>query len=749
MITMINMKNMKNIKNKKWSAPMKKKYTASLLTGIMLVVLLFLAPPPVTATTPVQNAETAVIPGNVDQVSGYTNFFYNYPSGEFFYHLNDRLLFLDRPDEILTPNGYRNQLLNILRWHKVLKLSMKRAGMDEKNVITLDLTKPEGIEKTSVLLTLMGLRLTKTPEGTFQVAPGQGQGVIDYYTFVNLNPQELQARLNKTKQFRFEFRESEIPAPFKYEFLEAITGIKVDKNNFFETMLKNERFSLLLAVLHRLPEREITILDTLSKDAPHRVWKEIYGDRKFLMGVFYLVGALRFTDDGRFDCPGGNGAEKFWSDMTGENPAVTPLRFLYKLATQDDGKLNYLFLFSRFLPEKTQHMLFVENGGGNMKSLYRQIVLTDAEKLREDQFTGVADFSFYTFFYPFAIENNALYFPQGVGAWVRSFSRDGGADQPGRGSEFPANPGLQVSGKLTPETKIVLKSGETVKGRVSRIDGSSVVLAREVEISKDAIASMELPPAPKPVEEKPEIPAANAITAEKTGESESPVINTQAGTDPAVSPNAPKQTADGAFSFDNIDKDPNASKSAGEVADVFEKESSSVRIFGKFWPDNPIFLKVSMNYIQPLDAVYRENYGGSFYIPEFRVGVFFTTKLSVWFAYSSFKGKTVIDLTGLAADASQTISSYGFGYHMKLSKKLRCSLDLSIVNIQFVENALGLSADGSGSGFRLGLGIGMNLNKNFFTDINTYYMTAPTDLSPTISAKLGGFGAGFGLGFRL
>ena len=77
-------------------------------------------------------------------------------------------------------------------------------------------------------------------------------------------------------------------------------------------------------------------------------WERIFQDKQLLVGTFVLSTALR-TDGGRLVVPGGKAAEEFWSTLVGVDCVDFPLDFLEKLTTLEDGKFNYLYVFSFFL----------------------------------------------------------------------------------------------------------------------------------------------------------------------------------------------------------------------------------------------------------------------------------------------------------------------------------------------------------------------------------------------------------------
>ncbi|MDQ1351402.1 MAG: hypothetical protein QG657_1704, partial [Acidobacteriota bacterium] len=144
-------------------------------------------------------------------------------------------------------------------------------------------------------------------------------------------------------------------------------------------------------------------------------------DKKFLVGMFILANSLR-VDNANWVLPGGTEAEETWNRLAGKDCKKSPMEFLYQLATKDDGKLNYLYLFGFFLPQETQKALFTGPNALEMEKLYSKVALTENEKISASQFPGLTDFNFYTLLYCMHIQDYRFQFPQGVGTWLKIIS---------------------------------------------------------------------------------------------------------------------------------------------------------------------------------------------------------------------------------------------------------------------------------------------------------------------------------------
>ena len=391
------------------------------------------------------HGEMVVVPGDVSRICYYSNYFYNFPTEDFLYYLNDRLLFWERPDDFIVPNGIRDKLINILSWHKKLeKFFLKHAG-EKKNSVSFNLVDPDDYDAASELLTLLGHNLRKNDKGQYYLAMIPDSPMAGYLDFSLIRPQVLEQQINRTNTFYFLLKDTELPLPpgLTLEFLREVSGLKIDASSFFEYMLKDERFSLLLGILYRLSNTEIEYIANLIPGQKRDAWRKIYNDKKMLIGLFVLSNAFRVTqaqqDRYQIALPGGAAAQTFWAQMAGENG--TPLdtssfEFLKRLVTKDDGKLNLLYVFSSFLPDNSRKALFFNYDAALVKEIYNRIILKDNEKLNEMAFPEVNDWSYFTLMYGFKVQGEEVYFPQGIDTWIQAIRGETSA-APGPASSTP------------------------------------------------------------------------------------------------------------------------------------------------------------------------------------------------------------------------------------------------------------------------------------------------------------------------
>ncbi len=408
---------------------MKKFFRASILCVFIAAVFLSALP---------LRSEKAVIPGDVNRVCFYTDFFYNYPSEDFFYYLNDRLLFMEMPDGNITPKGLRSKLLKIVNWHKVIKRSLKRFKQNASNTTAFNLLEPRGRKKASVVLKLLGLELKTTETGKLKVIRNHSVGSSDYFNFSLIRTSALTAQINRTNYFHFSLKESKVETPWDFDFLSTVTGLDINAGNFFETMLRNEQFSLLLGTLYRLSGREIGAISRMMETMPGEAWKQIYSDRELLMGMFVLSHAIRVDQKGQLILPGGPEAASFWNGLAGKSSSKEPLEFLKTLATKDNGKLNYFYLFAKFLPRETQKGLFTGPAVQRMQEIYGALNLTDKEKLKGTDFPAFRNPNFFTVLYSLRMKGNQFHFSPNLASWLKVVRNGGAEDKNGKNGQINA-----------------------------------------------------------------------------------------------------------------------------------------------------------------------------------------------------------------------------------------------------------------------------------------------------------------------
>jgi hypothetical protein len=372
----------------------------------------------------------ASVPGDVNSLCYYDNFFYNLPEGDFFYYFNDTLLFSEPPDDTVYNDGMRDKFLHLVRRHRQIKEFINENGNRQNATISFDLKDKKKFDRAVEFLALLGLELKKNNSGSVEVKPADEEYPIQYYSFCRLKPSVLQGQLQNTGIFFFKLQETEVSLPWDFKFLSSACGTQIDSGSFFEQMLANKRFSLLLAVLYRLSDRETVFVGQNSPQDAGTAWKRIYLDKKTMMGMLVLTSALRVRD-GRLVLPGGERARKFWTALAGKDPEQFPFDFLLKLCTLDYGKLNYLYVFSSFLPEEKRRVLFFGYDPAKFRRLYQRIILGDNEKIRANVFPRIENFSFYSLMLALKTQNEGIALAPGMVSWAQAMGLElpPGADE--------------------------------------------------------------------------------------------------------------------------------------------------------------------------------------------------------------------------------------------------------------------------------------------------------------------------------
>ncbi len=363
--------------------------------------------------------ETVIVPGEVNSLCYYDNFFYNLPEHDFLFYFNDTLLYTEPPDDSIYSEGMREKYLKLLRRHRQIKEFIVARGSGKNLSITLDLKNGLGLDQAIKFFALLGLQLRKTPAGALTIVPQSEDQALPYYAFCHLKASSLQTQINQTGTFFFKLQESPVPLPWDFAFLKAVSGLPLNADTFFEQMIANKRFSFLLAILFRLSANEIDFIGQAEPNAPLLAWKKVYADKKLQMGMLVLSSALRVRDGALF-FPGGDKAKRFWSAMAGCDPDRAPFTFLAQLSGQDQGKLNYLYVFSFFLPEESRRVLFFDYDPAKVRRLYQKIFLDENEKIRANAFPRLENASYYFLLQVLEVQDGRLFLPLGVDAWVQA-----------------------------------------------------------------------------------------------------------------------------------------------------------------------------------------------------------------------------------------------------------------------------------------------------------------------------------------
>lgn len=380
---------------------------------------------------PLTGAE-CVIPGDPDMISFYTDFFYSGTGRDFLFHLNERLLSLEKPSGPLQASGLRARLLKISQWSRVVQRSFRRFSPTATGMADIDAANEQNLANARVLLDQMGLQLDIV-SGRFRVRHEAIGGQSDYYKFAFINEAEIEQQLNKTRSFRVSIRESRVEIPWDFDFLSGVTGLDLNAEFFFDTLLENKRLSLLLATLYRMSPREIDYIAHLPGPEGVGGWRSIYRRPELAMGMYVLSGAMRVDDRGKLRLPGGAASAAVWKELAGCDPDSDPAGFLMNLALKDQGKLNYVYVFTSFLPPPLLEAIFQPGCRDKFRALYPHITLSASEILTDQQFPAFQEPGFFLLLYLLRVRGGQIIMEPSPDVWLRVL--DIVAVAPGQGGE--------------------------------------------------------------------------------------------------------------------------------------------------------------------------------------------------------------------------------------------------------------------------------------------------------------------------
>ncbi len=421
--------------------------------GIIIFVLSMFLSLPVSGANTEKTGETegtaVILPGTLEQFAYYAKYEFPSPERDFIFYINENLLFFRIPTmaeanpwlwqsfktrkrfeqmirtrqvhvqyESARTQDYRLQ--KAVKAHKELKTYLSTITDNPMDELSLDLTSPETYEKARRILKLMGVELDTDKEGKYRLREIQTPGRFEfhhYYQIKHPGLEDLEKIVNKNRRFRFRLEENEVRIPWDYAFLQQVTGLEMDAGSFFERLLEKKRLQLLMGLLYRLSDREIDFIGSLGPNLDY--WKKIYQSNTLLKGMFILSHALR-VKDGRLLLPGGETAVSFWHRLSGVDPVKNPGLFLEKTATMDKGKLNYLFVFSFFLPDAVGKAVLFNQNTEKVKDFYRGLSLAGGEEIKSRGLTlpGLRDFNFVTLLYALKTRDGTVHFPGGMDAWA-------------------------------------------------------------------------------------------------------------------------------------------------------------------------------------------------------------------------------------------------------------------------------------------------------------------------------------------
>ncbi|MCP4215333.1 MAG: hypothetical protein GY765_11795, partial [bacterium] len=316
--------------------------------------------------------------------------------------------------------SFTYSLRSIFTHHSAIKDFLTRAASDPYAPVRFSLTKPAELQGAKYLLKLLGLTLFRSSTGEYGLHDASSPPNYEnnrYYKITNIVWLRLQRALNKTGHLEFQLKEDKAELPESLEFFSTVTALPLTADNFLETLSQNRQLQLLLGMIYRLGKNEIAYISQLEPDLT--AWKRIYHNGAFLSGMFFLSHSLR-VEEGRIQLPGGGAAGAVWDTLAGTPHHPPSLDFLAQVATLDDGKLNYLYTFSFFLPTESRNALFNTNDPQRALALYRLVSLGRKEKLENLTLPSLHDQGFFTLMYALQTRDGKFFFPGGIAAWTKA-----------------------------------------------------------------------------------------------------------------------------------------------------------------------------------------------------------------------------------------------------------------------------------------------------------------------------------------
>jgi opacity protein-like surface antigen len=162
-------------------------------------------------------------------------------------------------------------------------------------------------------------------------------------------------------------------------------------------------------------------------------------------------------------------------------------------------------------------------------------------------------------------------------------------------------------------------------------------------------------------------------------------------------------------------------------------------------PAHRFMATAGVNAFRAASGDYRQLYGQTAFMPEFKLTCLVYKNFSVWGGFGLVSRQGRIEEVDETAKINQTFLSFGVGYAHKLSGKLRLRGELGLEYVSFKEEALAVTQKGSGLGWKVGAGLDYFIGKRLFVNLAAAYSQAG-DETEAGKVELGGAQAGAGVG---
>lgn len=163
-------------------------------------------------------------------------------------------------------------------------------------------------------------------------------------------------------------------------------------------------------------------------------------------------------------------------------------------------------------------------------------------------------------------------------------------------------------------------------------------------------------------------------------------------------------------------------------------------------------ISVSGSFFMPGEDDFKNLYGDSFLLPEFKVSFTLISDLYLWGSYGFFSGEGKTAVLEMPMESSQSILAFGAGYSVNFALGLSGFAEAGAAVAGYREEGMDQKVEGSPLGFIIQGGLNYKIGKMFFMCVTLGYYTATdtqTILEQAVDVKLGGVKAGFGIGLAV
>jgi len=158
-----------------------------------------------------------------------------------------------------------------------------------------------------------------------------------------------------------------------------------------------------------------------------------------------------------------------------------------------------------------------------------------------------------------------------------------------------------------------------------------------------------------------------------------------------------------------------------------------------------VMFSVSGGYLFPADSGYKEVYGRSFMVPEFKLGIKVIKDIYVYGNFLTFSRNGLTPELQEPASSNQSLIGGGLAYFPYLTSHWKLLVAAGLVSFTYKEKAMEIEVSGNKIGFSLEAGLYLK-EKFLLFGLNAGYHSA-RDSYEGVDFKLGGARVSLSLGF--